>query len=80
MRILLILGGLRNGYGIDPDKTISPRSISFFIGGKLANACLCAKCSPLARYALMADGEQIHSAMYPGSAFGDGFAMRKRDQ
>src|SRR5258705_8184526 len=31
MRILLILGGLRNGYGIDPDKTISPRSISFFI-------------------------------------------------
>src|SRR5258705_10566670 len=43
MRILLILGGLRNGYGIDPDKTISPRSISFFIGGKLANACLCAK-------------------------------------
>ena len=24
----------------------------------------------------MADGEQIHSAMYPGSAFGDGFAMR----
>src|SRR5712671_1472062 len=36
MRILLILGGLRNGYGIDPDKTISPRSISFFIGGKLA--------------------------------------------
>lgn len=32
--------------------------------------------NPLARYALMADGEQIHSAMYPGSAFGDGFAMR----
>src|SRR5712675_1427148 len=27
---------MRNGYGIDPDKTISPRSISFFIGGKLA--------------------------------------------
>ena len=24
---------MRNGYGIDPDKTISPRSISFFIGG-----------------------------------------------
>ena len=23
--------------------------------------------NPLARYALMADGEQIHSAMYPGS-------------
>lgn len=32
--------------------------------------------NPLARYALMADGEQIHSAMYPGSAFGDGFADR----
>jgi aliphatic nitrilase len=32
--------------------------------------------NPLARYALMADGEQIHSAMYPGSAFGEGFAMR----
>jgi aliphatic nitrilase len=32
--------------------------------------------NPLARYALMADGEHIHSAMYPGSAFGDGFAMR----
>lgn len=32
--------------------------------------------NPLARYALMADDEHIHSAMYPGSAFGDGFAMR----
>jgi len=32
--------------------------------------------NPLARYALMADGEQIHAAMYPGSAFGDGFAQR----
>jgi nitrilase len=29
---------------------------------------------PLARYALMADGEQIHSAMYPGSFAGDRFA------
>jgi nitrilase len=29
--------------------------------------------NPLARYALMADGEQIHSAMYPGSIFGDLF-------
>ena len=26
--------------------------------------------NPLARYAMMADGEQIHSAMYPGSIFG----------
>ena len=32
--------------------------------------------NPLARYALMADGEQIHSAMYPGSAFGEPFAMK----
>ena len=30
--------------------------------------------NPLARYALMADGEQIHSAMYPGSFGGDIFA------
>lgn len=30
--------------------------------------------NPLARYALMADGEQIHSAMYPGSFAGDIFA------
>jgi nitrilase len=32
--------------------------------------------NPLARYALMADGEEIHSAMYPGSAFGDPFAEK----
>jgi len=32
--------------------------------------------NPLARYALMADGEQIHSAMYPGSCFGDPFAQK----
>jgi aliphatic nitrilase len=32
--------------------------------------------NPLARYAMMADGEQIHSAMYPGSMFGDPFAMK----
>ncbi len=31
--------------------------------------------NPLARYAMMADGEQIHSAMYPGSMFGDTFAQ-----
>ncbi|BCS32640.1 aliphatic nitrilase [Luteitalea sp. TBR-22] len=30
--------------------------------------------NPLARYALMADGEEIHSAMYPGSIFGSLFA------
>ena len=32
--------------------------------------------NPLARYAMMADGEQIHSAMYPGSMFGDPFAQK----
>lgn len=30
--------------------------------------------NPLARYALMADGEQIHSAIYPGSFAGEVFA------
>jgi len=30
--------------------------------------------NPLARYALMADGEQIHAAMYPGSFGGELFA------
>ncbi len=32
--------------------------------------------NPLARYAMMADGEQIHSAMYPGSMFGNPFAQK----
>ena len=31
---------------------------------------------PLARYALIADGEQIHSAMYPGSIFGPIFTKQ----
>jgi nitrilase len=31
---------------------------------------------PLARYALIADGEQIHSAMYPGSIFGPIFTQQ----
>jgi aliphatic nitrilase len=31
---------------------------------------------PLARYAMMADGEQIHSAMYPGSIFGELFSQQ----
>ncbi len=30
--------------------------------------------NPLARYALIADGEQIHSSMYPGSFAGDSFS------
>jgi len=30
--------------------------------------------NPLSRYAMIADGEQIHSAMYPGSIFGSLFA------
>jgi aliphatic nitrilase len=32
--------------------------------------------NPLARYAMMADGEQIHAAMYPGSIFGERFASQ----
>jgi aliphatic nitrilase len=32
--------------------------------------------NPLARYALMADGEQIHAAMYPGSFAGPQFAAQ----
>ena len=32
--------------------------------------------NPLARYALMADGEQIHAAMYPGSFGGDLFSRQ----
>ena len=35
--------------------------------------------NPLARYALMADGEQIHAAMYPGS-FGGPFSPIRRNQ
>lgn len=36
--------------------------------------------NPLARYALMADGEKIHSAMFPGSIFGDLFAQQTEVQ
>jgi nitrilase len=36
--------------------------------------------NPLARYALMADGEQIHSAMFPGSIFGDLFSRQTEVQ
>ncbi|OQP46262.1 aliphatic nitrilase [Niastella yeongjuensis] len=32
--------------------------------------------NPLARYAMITEGEQIHSAMYPGSIFGDLFAQQ----
>ncbi|MFZ1163445.1 carbon-nitrogen hydrolase family protein [Mycobacterium sp.] len=32
--------------------------------------------NPLARYALIADGEQIHSSMFPGSFAGDQFAQQ----
>jgi aliphatic nitrilase len=32
--------------------------------------------NPLARYAMIADGEQIHSAMYPGSIFGELFSQQ----
>src|SRR6476620_11366208 len=32
--------------------------------------------NPLARYAMIAEGEQIHSAMYPGSMLGDLFSQQ----
>lgn len=32
--------------------------------------------NPLARYAMIADGEQIHAAMYPGSIFGELFSQQ----
>jgi nitrilase len=36
--------------------------------------------NPLARYALIADGEQIHSAMFPGSIFGELFSRQTEIQ
>ncbi|MUL75509.1 nitrilase-related carbon-nitrogen hydrolase [Mycolicibacterium sp. CBMA 226] len=36
--------------------------------------------NPLARYAMVAEGEQIHSAMFPGSIFGDLFAQQTEVQ
>jgi len=36
--------------------------------------------NPLARYAMIADGEQIHSAIFPGSIFGDLFAQQTEIQ
>ncbi|MBV9722533.1 MAG: aliphatic nitrilase [Mycobacterium sp.] len=36
--------------------------------------------NPLARYALIADREQIHSAMFPGSIFGDLFSRQTEVQ
>jgi nitrilase len=36
--------------------------------------------NPLARYALIAEGEQIHSAMFPGSIFGDLFSRQTEVQ
>ncbi len=32
--------------------------------------------NPLARYAMIADGEQIHAAMYPGSIYGELFSQQ----
>ena len=42
--------------------------------GRLGSLACWEHSNPLARYALMADGEQIHSAMYPGSFVGETFA------
>lgn len=42
--------------------------------GRIGQLACWEHCNPLARYALMADGEQIHAAMYPGSFAGDRFS------
>ncbi|HEY4382607.1 MAG TPA: nitrilase-related carbon-nitrogen hydrolase [Acidobacteriaceae bacterium] len=42
--------------------------------GRIGQLACWERYNPLARYALMADGEQIHSAMYPGSFGGDIFS------
>jgi nitrilase len=42
--------------------------------GRIGSLACWEHCNPLARYALMADGERIHSAMYPGSFAGDLFS------
>src|SRR5262249_40044 len=45
-------------------------------GGRVAQLGCWEDYNPLARYAMMAEGEQIHSAMYPGSIFGDLFSQQ----
>ena len=49
------------------------RAVDSAVGRIGALAC-CEHYNPLARYALMADGEQIHAAMFPGSLVGPIFA------
>jgi aliphatic nitrilase len=49
------------------------RAVDSHVGGIGQLACW-EHYNPLARYAMMVDGEQIHSAMYPGSIFGDLFS------
>ena len=51
------------------------RAVDSKVGGIGQLACW-EHYNPLARYATMADGEQIHSAMYPGSIFGDLFSQQ----
>jgi nitrilase len=43
------------------------------VAGRIGQLACWEHFMPLARYALMADGEQIHSAMYPGSCYGQPF-------
>ena len=46
-------------------------AVLIYFFGSVVVSCACWEhYLPLARYALIADGEQIHSAMYPGSIFG----------
>jgi aliphatic nitrilase len=49
------------------------RAVSSLVG-RIGQLACWEHYNPLARYAMMADGEEIHSAMYPGSIFGDLFS------
>jgi nitrilase len=84
-----IRDAFRNGTLIQRRRKITPTYHERMVWGQGDGSGLCAVDSkagrigqlacwehynPLARYAMMADGEQIHSAMYPGSIFGDLFA------
>jgi hypothetical protein len=53
---------------------LDERGRRLFAAAEARTAGLGRACNPLAQYAMMADGEQIHSAMYPGSIYGELFS------
>ena len=57
----------------DADGTLGLRAVDSKVG-RIGQLACWEHYNPLARYAMMADGEQTHSAMYPGSIFGDLFS------